>query len=102
MVKTLQNASSEVNVAERFSTNKYYWRIWGHGLLALYKSDLDKVGGFNTSIRGWSTEDSGLASKIVKKKLNIFRFTDNGLIHIYHKIKCDPKLTLQQYLQMFR
>ena len=59
----------------------------------MYKSDLDKVGGFNTNIKGWGTEDSDLVSKIAKKKLNIFRSTDNGLIHIYHKIKCDPKLT---------
>ena len=98
MVKTLQNVSSDVNVTEMFSNNKGYWRIWGYGLLALYKSDLDKVGGFNTNIKGWGKEDTDLATNIINKKLNIFRSTDNGLIHIYHKINCDPKLSHRQFV----
>ena len=94
----LSNESSEVtDETGLFSNNKGYWRMSSYGQVSMYKSDLDKVGGFNTNIRGWGKEDTELATNISKKKLNIFRAPDNGLIHIYHKINCDLKLSRHQF-----
>ena len=50
-------SSNETFPNEMFSNNKGYWRMFGCGQVALYKSDLDNAGGFNTDIKGWGKED---------------------------------------------
>ena len=67
------------------------------GKLPSTKSDFDVVGGFNTDIRGWGKEHTDFASRILHKRLGIFRSPDPGLVHIYHKIKCDPHLKKDQF-----
>uniref|UniRef100_T1J359 Hexosyltransferase n=1 Tax=Strigamia maritima TaxID=126957 RepID=T1J359_STRMM len=81
---------------DQISDDSGYWRQFGFGIGAMYKSDFDAVGGFNTSIQGWGQEDVDLYEKIVKSNLTIFRAVDPGLIHIYHKIECDSKLSKEQ------
>ena len=59
---------------------------------------MDHAGGFNTKIKGWGKEDVDLVTKIIQKHITVFRSTDNGLLHIYHKIKCDPRLAKDQFI----
>ena len=96
-VVSLFNRTYEGNNYQRFASNNGYWRASSYGQVALFKSDFDAVGGFNTDIRGWGKEDIDFASRIHRKKLHIFRSPDPGLVHIYHKIKCDPHLKKDQF-----
>uniref|UniRef100_A0A0A9XJK2 Hexosyltransferase n=1 Tax=Lygus hesperus TaxID=30085 RepID=A0A0A9XJK2_LYGHE len=77
-----------------------YWRQYGFGNCSMYKSDLEKVGGFNTSIVGWGKEDVDLFEKFVKfmpgSKLRIFRAPDPDLVHVYHPVVCNSKLGVEQ------
>uniref|UniRef100_A0A1B6EH51 Hexosyltransferase n=1 Tax=Clastoptera arizonana TaxID=38151 RepID=A0A1B6EH51_9HEMI len=75
-----------------------YWRQFGFGIASLYKSDLRKVGGFDTSIRGWGKEDVDLFDKFIaaSENITIFRAVDPGLVHIFHIVECDPNLTETQ------
>ena len=92
----LFNTSHEGNKYDRFESNNGYWRASSYGQVALYKSDFDAVGGFNTDIKGWGKEDTDFATRILSKRLHIFRSPDPGLVHIYHTIKCDPHLKKDQ------
>ena len=96
-IVSLFNTTYGGNENEMFASNNGYWRASSYGQVALYKSDFDAVGGFNTDIRGWGKEDTDFASRIIHKKLSIFRSPDRGLVHIYHKIKCDPHLKKDQF-----
>jgi len=42
-----------------------YFRTFAFGQVSVYKSDLDSVGGFNTSINGWGIEDTDLYEKVI-------------------------------------
>ena len=41
-----------------------YFRADGFGMLSIYKSDLDSIGGFNLAIAGWGMEDIDLFTKV--------------------------------------
>ena len=47
--------------------NSGFWREYGYGMVALYKSDFDKAGGFDVKIEGkasdWSIEATGGAQE---------------------------------------
>lgn len=75
-----------------------YWRQFGFGIASVYKKDLKKVGGFDTSIRGWGKEDVDLYEKFISfsGNLTIFRSVDPDLVHIFHLVDCDPNLELSQ------
>ena len=96
-IVSLFNTTYGGNENEMFASNKGYWRASSYGQVALYKSDFDAVGGFNTDIRGWGKEDTDFASRILHKRLGIFRSPDPGLVHIYHEVKCDPHLPRDQH-----
>ena len=96
-IVSLFNTTYGRNENEMFASYKGYWRASSYGQVALYKSDFDAVRGFNTDIRGWGKEDTDFASRILHKRLGIFRSPDPGLVHIYHKIKCDPHLKKDQF-----
>ena len=74
-----------------------YWRLFGFGISAMYRSDLNHVGGFDTDIRGWGKEDVNLYSQFVAHNVSIFRAVDPGLVHVYHPINCDTSLEDAQY-----
>ncbi|KAJ6220918.1 hypothetical protein RDWZM_006730 [Blomia tropicalis] len=74
-----------------------YWRQFGFGIVALYKSDLISVGGYDININGWGMEDVNLYDRFVVSNRTIFRTADPGLIHIYHDIHCDSTLSSIQY-----
>ncbi|KAH9400958.1 Chondroitin sulfate synthase 1 [Tyrophagus putrescentiae] len=76
-----------------------YWRQFGFGIVALYRSDLLAVGGYETTIHGWGMEDVALYDRFVSSPnhYTIFRAVDPGLVHVYHPITCDRHLSALQY-----
>ncbi|CAL4095283.1 unnamed protein product, partial [Meganyctiphanes norvegica] len=73
-----------------------YWRNFGFGIVSMYQSDLQKVGGMDTSILGWGKEDVDLYEKVLKSSINIFRAADPDLVHVFHRVACDPALEAAQ------
>lgn len=70
--------------------NNGYWRVWGHGMVCIYKSDFFKIGGFDTAKSGWGGEDLDLVKKTVRAgKHKIIRSLEPGLFHRYHSKECD-------------
>nr|XP_027232086.1 chondroitin sulfate synthase 1-like [Penaeus vannamei] len=74
-----------------------YWRAFGFGIVSMYKSELLMAGGLDTSILGWGQEDVDLFEKVLKKKIQVFRAADPGLVHIFHHVDCDHNLVTNQY-----
>ncbi|KAL9954156.1 hypothetical protein ACROYT_G041657 [Oculina patagonica] len=73
------------------------WRWYSYGPACIYHQDLDSVGGFDTSIKGWGLEDVDLYEKFANHiDIEVFRAADPGLIHIYHRVNCDPNLPARQ------
>ncbi|XP_047476837.1 chondroitin sulfate N-acetylgalactosaminyltransferase 1-like [Penaeus chinensis] len=70
--------------------NNGYWRVWGHGMVCIYKSDFFKIGGFDMAKSGWGGEDLDLVRKTVRVgKYKIIRSLEPGLFHRYHSKECD-------------
>ncbi|CAF1512460.1 unnamed protein product, partial [Adineta steineri] len=70
-----------------------YWRQYGFGMLGIYKADLAQIGSWNVDISGWGKEDVDLYDKLVRSPtLNVFRTTDNSLMHIFHTKQCSLTL----------
>ena len=85
-----------------FTINKEagIWRSFSYGPACIYHQDMDAVGGFDTSIKGWGLEDVDLFEKFVAHpEISVLRAADPGLIHVYHKINCDPNLSIIQHSQ---
>ena len=74
-----------------------YWRQFGYGIVAMYRSDLEKVGGYDVSIEGWGKEDVDLFDKFIQSNLTVFRAVDTGMVHAFHPIKCDTGLDPAQF-----
>jgi chondroitin sulfate synthase len=93
-------------IDKNFNKEDYYkfdldhgnWRAFGYGMVSVYYGDLKRVGGFDTSIVGWGKEDVDLWDKFCVSNLTIFRSIDPGLVHVFHKISCDPKLSAEQMI----
>lgn len=75
-----------------------YWRQFGFGIGALYRSDYHKVGGFDLNIRGWGKEDVDLYTKFIENNYVIFRAVDPGMTHIFHIIQCSEYLENSQMI----
>ncbi|CAF1090399.1 unnamed protein product [Rotaria sordida] len=70
-----------------------YWRLYGFGMLGIYKVDLGQIGSWNVGISGWGKEDVEIYDKLVQcPTLNVFRAIDNSLMHIFHTKDCSPTL----------
>ncbi|XP_059179665.1 chondroitin sulfate synthase 1-like [Physella acuta] len=82
--------------AEDISDSAGYWRQFGFGIAAMYRTDYHKVGGFDLSIRGWGKEDVDLYTKFIENSYTIFRAVDPGMTHIFHTIKCSDSLESAQ------
>jgi chondroitin sulfate synthase len=75
-----------------------YFRQFGFGLVALYKSDVIDDG-FNKDINGWGLEDVQFLEKYMStaSEMALFRAPDPTLVHVYHPIVCDSNLDETQY-----
>ena len=80
-----------------FTSKTGLWRNYGFGIVCVYKGDLVKAGGFDTSIQGWGLEDVDLFNKFVQSGIKLFRSTDTGIVHVHHPVVCDPNLEAKQY-----
>ena len=80
-----------------FNHDYGYWRQFGFGIAGIYKSDFEKIGGFDTTIMGWGKEDVDLFNRILSSNLTVYRAVDPGIVHIFHPINCDPSLEPAQY-----
>lgn len=80
-----------------FTSKTGLWRTYGFGIVCVYKGDLVKAGGFDTSIQGWGMEDVDLFNKFIQSGVRLFRSTDTGVVHVHHPVVCDPNLEPKQY-----
>ena len=74
-----------------------HWAYYSFGMLCIYKSDYDRVGGMDTNIEGWGDEDVHFFNKVVRKHLNVMRSPDPGLSHHWHEKMCSQKLSRRQH-----
>ena len=74
-----------------------YWRQFGFGIAAMYRSDMLAVGGFDLTIEGWGKEDVDLYTKFIESNITVFRSTDPGMTHAFHAIVCDSNLEPAQF-----
>ena len=80
-----------------YSYAKGYWRFKGFGMVAVYKSDFNMVGGLNTRIVGWGKEDIEFAERTLWYEKTLFRAPSLGLHHIFHSKNCRKDLSPEQY-----
>ena len=68
-----------------------FWETTGFGLVAIYKSDWDRIGGFdlhdNATMYKWGGEDWALMDKIVGGALEYERVRCPYVYHYYHSKK---------------
>ncbi|TDH01705.1 hypothetical protein EPR50_G00165430 [Perca flavescens] len=74
-----------------------FWRDYGFGIACVFKSDLLKAGGFDTSILGWGLEDVDLFTKVINSGLKVLRSQEPGIVHMYHPVHCNTSLEQKQH-----
>jgi len=74
-----------------------FWLHYGFGIVAIYKSDFDQVGGFNLNIEGWGGEDVDFYQRVIASGLDVMSAVEPSLIHVYHNRGCDVTLSHDQY-----
>lgn len=83
-------------VGQELNSKTGYWRDFGFGIMAAYKSDLLLVDGLNTGITGWGKEDVDLYDRFLTSNLTVFRAPSPDLVHRFHPVVCSPDLAPDQ------
>ena len=78
-----------------------HWAYYSYGMLCIYKSDYDTVGGMNTNIVGWGEEDVNFFEKVLRKRLDVLRAPDTSLSHRWHEKNCPKTLSNKQLKHCF-
>ena len=47
------------------SENQGFWREFGFGMISIFKSDLQRAGGYDLTIEGWGMEDVRLIEALI-------------------------------------
>jgi chondroitin sulfate synthase len=77
------------------------FRHFGYGIVGVYASDLQRVGGVATDIRGWGLEDVDLFEKCVRDSiLRIWRAPEPAFVHVYHAVVCDTSAMPEAQIKM--
>jgi len=63
------------------------WQVYGYGIIAMYKSDWDRSGGFPNDKRKWGGEDWELMDQLVGVGLEFERMRTTHVYHYYHSKK---------------
>jgi len=81
--------------------NRYHghWCTYGYGMLCMYKSDYDHIGGYDLGIKGWGGEDVKLADNALKQGYDVMRAPDPALSHRFHPKACSRQLSRDQHAQ---
>ena len=66
-----------------------FWEIEGLGLIALYKSDWDKIGGMNVKefTNKWGGEDWEFVDRLLEARMEVERIKMVHLFHHFHSKK---------------
>ena len=56
-------------------------------MVAMFRSDIDAVGGWDAAFTTWGGEDNDLYKRVVGR-LRVVRMHDKGLVHRWHDKKC--------------
>ncbi|KAL3121138.1 hypothetical protein niasHT_005398 [Heterodera trifolii] len=72
-----------------YGQRRGYFRHFGYGIMAIFRSDFDAIGQYNRTLMGWGLEDVDLFERVAKSHvLRPFRVPDPGLVHVFHPIDC--------------
>ncbi|EDO43079.1 predicted protein [Nematostella vectensis] len=63
------------------------WEIHGFGMVGMYKSDWDQIGGYHEGYKTWGGEDWHMMDGVIRKELEYERVRAQGLMHYRHPKK---------------